>query len=109
MSVSLERLAHNQVLFREVNERLAEVVEAWDGGTTDFLCECSVVDCKATIPLDLQKYERIRSSSNLFVISLGHDIPQIERVVESNGGYALVEKTDGADLAVETDPRKRKS
>jgi hypothetical protein len=107
MAVSLERLARNQVLFREVNERLVEVAAAWGDGPIEFLCECSRLDCKVTIPLELEVYESIRSSSNLFVIAPGHETPQVERIVEENGGYTLVEKTNGARIAVESDPRRR--
>jgi hypothetical protein len=37
MSVRLERLARNQVVFREVNERLLELLDA-SPDTTEFLC-----------------------------------------------------------------------
>jgi hypothetical protein len=62
MSTSLVRLARNQVLFREVNERLREV---WDesAGPTEFLCECSDEDCTVAIPLEVTEYERIRTAS----------------------------------------------
>jgi hypothetical protein len=64
MSVSLERLARNQVLFREVNERLREIVG--DSATpSEFLCECSKTDCTETITLDADEYEGVRSSPNL--------------------------------------------
>jgi hypothetical protein len=105
VSVSLERLARNQVLFREVNERLVEVAESWGSEPLQFLCECSGLDCKETISLDTQQYEGVRSSPNRFVIAPGHEIPEIERVVEANDRFTLVEKVIGADLAVETDPR----
>ena len=63
------------------------------------------MDCKETISLDAQQYEGVPSSPNSFVIAPGHEIPEIERVVEANDRFALVEKIVGADLAVETDPR----
>lgn len=46
MSLSLERLARNQVLFREVNERLAEIGEFWGDSLTGFLCECTRIECE---------------------------------------------------------------
>jgi hypothetical protein len=52
---SLERLARNQSLFREVNERieyLAEVNERIDycaeGAANKFVCECSNTDCQSS-------------------------------------------------------------
>jgi hypothetical protein len=68
MSVSLERLARNQVLFPEVNERLREMIGDSEA-PTEFLCECSNADCSETIALDLDEYEGVRSSPNLFAVS----------------------------------------
>jgi hypothetical protein len=106
MSVSLERLAHNQVLFREVNERLREMLNE-SAGEADFLCECSRADCTETVPLQLAEYERIRSNSNQFVITPGHEIPEIEKVVSESDRYFLVRKINGAGYAERTDPRSR--
>jgi hypothetical protein len=106
MSISLERLARNQVLFREVNERLRELVG--DSATsTEFLCECSNPDCTKTIALDVEEYEGVRSGPNLFAVTRGHEIATIERVVGETDTYKLVEKITGADYAVKTDPRSR--
>jgi hypothetical protein len=107
MSVSLEGLARNQVLFREVNERYLEVAATWGPVPIAFLCECSRLDCDATIELDRDEYNGIRSSSNLFVIAPGHETLAVERIIEENERFTLVEKTVGAQLAVELDPRKR--
>jgi hypothetical protein len=109
MSVSLERLAWNQVLFREVSERVAEIHESWDGGRPAFLCECGRIDCETTIQLGLSEYEVIRSSPNLFAIAPGHETPAVERIVGENGRFTLVENTNGAQMAVETDPRTRRT
>jgi hypothetical protein len=107
VSLSLERLARNQVLFREVNERLAEVAQTEDG-TNDFLCECSRPECKETIRLTPNEYEGVRSHPNLFVITPGHEVTEVDRVVGTTGVYTLVEKKpNGAKLAIETDPRER--
>lgn len=108
MPVSLQRLAQNQVLVREVNERLAEVAPSSDDGAIDFLCECSRPECTETIALTMPEYDGVRSSPNLFVILPGHDLAEVDRVVETNGRFALVEKTFGAALAERTDPRSRK-
>jgi hypothetical protein len=106
MSVPLEQLARNQV-FREVNERLLEIAEPWSAGSLPFQCECSLLECDQIILLARDEYERIRSSSNLFVIAPGHETPEVDRISEENERFALVQKTVGAQLAVESDPRKR--
>ena len=103
MSESLERLARNQSLFREVNERIERI--AGDIETVEFVCECSDTACASTVELKVVEYERIRSNSTWFFVKNGHDIPVIERVVSQDDGYAVVEKLVATDFAKEADPR----
>ena len=99
MSLSLERLVRNQVLFREVNDRIREVTEGLGiVNNTDFVCECSQADCTDTVELDLEEYEGIRSTPTIFVIVSGHEVPEIENVIEANDRYMLVEKTHAVEL-----------
>jgi hypothetical protein len=112
VSESLERLARNETLFREVNERieyLADVNERIgyhaEGATSEFVCECSNPECIETIELNLKAYERIRSNPTWFLLKSDHDISQIERVVSRDDGYAVVEKLILEEYMQETDPR----
>ena len=50
MGAREERLAQNEALFREVNERVAEVVTHFievetKGEAVEFICECGRRDC----------------------------------------------------------------
>lgn len=112
MSESLERLARNQAIFREVNERiqyLAEVNErigySAEGATSEYACECSNTECISTIELTVVEYERVRSNPTWFVITPDHDLVQIERVVSRDDGFAVVEKLILEEYMRETDPR----
>ena len=112
MSESLERLAHNQTLFREVNERiqyLGEVNErigySAEGATSEFVCECSSTECISTIELTVVEYERVRSNPTWFVIKPDHDLAQIERVVSRDDGFAVVERLIVEEYMQETNPR----
>jgi hypothetical protein len=105
MSVSLERLARNQALFREVNERLLHLSDGSANGQVDFLCECSQQDCAETISLSLGEYNEVRARATLFAISPGHETLAVEKVLETRPAYIIVEKTNGKGFAVETDPR----
>ena len=112
MSESLERLAHNQTLFREVNERiqyLGEVNErigySAEGATSEFVCECSNTECISTIELTVVEYTRVRSNPTWFVIKPDHDLAQIERVVSRDDGFAVVERLILEEYMQETDPR----
>lgn len=102
MSEFHERLARNQTLFREVNERIETLA---DGEVTEFLCECSNVECASTIALSLAEYERIRSNPTWFVIKPDHDLPQIERVISRDEGYVVVDKFVAQEELREADPR----
>jgi hypothetical protein len=92
MTVSLQRMARNQTIFREVNERLREIANP-EESSTEYICECSAVECLATIELDLGEYEGVRSMPNVFVIEPGHERLEVERVIEDNDRFMLVEKT----------------
>ena len=103
MPVSLERLARNQVLFREVNERIVEVVGR-QKGPFEFLCECSDVACTDSVELHLEEYRAVRARSNLFVIVPGHELTAVARVVDERDRFTVVERTIAIDLAAEVDP-----
>jgi hypothetical protein len=58
-------LAGNEALFREVNERVAEVSSHYEvetqTGAVDFTCECGLVDCAETMLMTIAEYEAIRA------------------------------------------------
>ncbi len=95
----------NEALFREVNERIREIT-TWDTGA-EFLCECGDPDCAQPIVMTVDEYEAVRSRPTRFLIVAGHEVPDVERVVERTDRFAVVEKLPGepATIAVETDPR----
>ena len=106
MSASLERLARNQALFREVNERIQQT--AGNNTRIEFVCECSDTECIETIDLRLTDYEQIRADPLRFVIKPGHEIDAIERVISEDGGSAVVEKHKAEDDLIQMDtPRRR--
>jgi hypothetical protein len=105
MSVSLERLARNQALFREVNERLIELNDDVQNGPTVFVCECSNVDCAATMAIAREDYESVRAHPTFFAIAPGHEILEIEKVIDRRNGFTIVQKVTESDYAIETDPR----
>jgi hypothetical protein len=102
-----ERLAQNETLFRQVNERLLEVSARL--GTADsgpeFVCECSDETCTERIRLSVAEYEQLRSNPRQFVVIAGHEAVDVERVVSDRGSYRIVEKVGAAGVvADDTDP-----
>ena len=61
-------------------------------------------DCREKVQLREADYERIRSDLRRFVILPGHELPDLETVIERNEGWAIVEK-----VARYNSPRSRRS
>ena len=103
-----ERLAKNEVLFRDVNERVREISEdTWDvTERVEFLCECVLTDCLERVSLALREYEDVRSNPAHFVLLAGHERSDLEFVVATGDGYVVVEKNEETKpLVTEEDPR----
>jgi hypothetical protein len=76
------RIAHTEALFRDVNERIAESVERFDARDAEFVCECADPACAERVPATLEQYEEVRSDGTHFLLSPGHELPELERVVK---------------------------
>jgi hypothetical protein len=107
-----ERLAGNEALFREVNERVAGVAEQFvevesTAESFKFTCECGRAACTEQIAMTLVEYEALRAVPTHFAVVDGHELPEVERVVERHPSYLVVEKQDeeAEQVARETDPR----
>jgi hypothetical protein len=90
-----------QVLFREVNKRIAEVIvaNAYDGPMF-FVCECSDESCAETIELSAAEYDLIRQDPLTFFVTPGHEQHDIERVERGTDRYVVVEKLGEAAAAI---------
>jgi hypothetical protein len=104
-----KRVVENEVVFREINERLRELGEGFSlvAERAEFVCECAETACTERVELTLANYEEIRSDPTRFFVVKGHDLPEFEKVVEEGDRYAVVEKLPGgpAGLAIKEDPR----
>ena len=101
-----ERLAKNEALFREVNERVKELAVSELSDRSDVLCECSDANCLATIELTVGEYEAVRAHGTRFALTPGHEDASVETVVERTERFLVVEKRDeAADVAQDLDPR----
>ncbi len=102
-----QRVALNEAVFREVNEKLSG--GHWPGDEDSPLtirCECAQLGCSRMIELSAAAYEAVRTHPRRFLVVPGHEMPGAEAVVERESDYLVVEKRDEAGrLAEETDPR----
>jgi hypothetical protein len=106
-STAERRLAGNEVVFRDVNEGI--VRGQWPGepgAPVGFRCECARLGCNTLLGLTLAEYEHVRAGARRFVMLAGHEMPELERVIERLGQYVVVEKTgEAGDEASQHDPR----
>ena len=102
------RLAQNEGIMRQVNERIEEIAQGLGGGDHryDFICECSRLDCVERITLTIEEYGYVREEGERFAVVAGHETPEVERVAEKLDHYWIVEKVGVAgEVARELDPR----
>ena len=103
-----ERIARNEAIFRVGNERMAQWEERHEESERErYLCECADPVCTDKIELTKSQYEYVRSESRWFVVVPGHEVPDVEKVVDSHEGWNVIEKTpDVAHITESTDPRQ---
>ncbi len=107
-----ERIAKNEALFRDVNERMRTIdrglgVPPNEDDRWAFICDCANVNCADRIELTLEEYEHVRARSDRFLLVPGHERPDVERVIRRNERFAVVEKHPGArEIAEARDPRR---
>jgi len=104
-----KRAARNQSLFREVNEGVETVSRDSNLTFHEFSCECANTECIEGASLTIEEYEHVRRIPTHFLVKPGHVYPEVERVVDTDGGsgrYEVVEKFgEAGKLALELDPR----
>ena len=99
------RVGENEVLFRDVNERIADINRTFEVGDESFevVCECGDANCTARLTVAIADYAGVRSDPRRFLILPRHDDPSVEHVVEETERFAVVQKHQGdpARLAIE--------
>ena len=107
LDVRRERAAKNQSLFREVNERIEDLSRS--ATFPSFVFDCCDESCDETIALTLEEYERVRADANRFAVLPGHEVAEVEQVVEATDRYVVVAKLGaGGQVAERLDPRRRR-
>jgi hypothetical protein len=108
MASSVEQAARNQTVFREVNENVAKLTGlVTEVGYNLFICECSDTSCAESLEITAAEYEGVRAQGTRFVVVPGHELEAVERVVEGNRRFLVVEKLGpAAEIADAADPRR---
>jgi hypothetical protein len=89
-------------MFREINERLKTLAErsSLPHSSLDIVCECGDRDCAERVTLTTDEYAELRSDPLLFAVLPGHEIPQVEDVVDRSSSWLTVRKRAGEAAAI---------
>ena len=96
----------NEATFRKVNEGM-EAGQDPDGMLA-FFCECGRLGCNKLMELSRAEYEAVRANPRRFAVIDGHEIDEVEDVVERSERFIVVEKRGKpeAEVVEHTDPRR---
>jgi hypothetical protein len=98
MSDRERRVAENEQRFRVFNEGVREVGEQLHAEPR-FTCECGDVTCTQPIEITVEDYQHARRDPRCFAVLPGHELPDVERVVERHDTHLVVQKTgEGAEV-----------
>jgi hypothetical protein len=92
----LERIARNNAIFREANEKIREKSIELDDPVEriPFLCECPREDCSTIVQLTPAEYEAVRRDRKYFFTTPGHEEAELPlgEVVSRLEGYVIIQK-----------------
>jgi hypothetical protein len=103
------RIGLNESVFRKLNEQLKQLADQFELGDDSLLlvCECGYAECQKRLRVPPARYEGVRADSVRFIVAPGHELEDVEEVVETSGEFNIVAKRPGipASVAEQTDPR----
>jgi hypothetical protein len=99
MASEIDRIARTESLFRDVNERIAEVAERLGSDEAEFVCECANPECGERLEAPLDEYEQVRRDGVRFLVAPGHEMPEYEHIVRRRSDHQVVAKSKDARLA----------
>jgi hypothetical protein len=88
--VTRDQTRINQLLLREVNERIGDITVQQKESRSEFVCECGRMDCHGHVHLELGEYQTIRASGDYFIAAAGHCVDGVDRIAESRDGFDLL-------------------
>jgi hypothetical protein len=82
-------------LLRLVNDRIQVLSRSAGWASAEhwfsFRCECgNTSGCDARVQLSLAEYERVRAGGRSYAVAPGHELPDLERVVERSERYLVL-------------------
>jgi hypothetical protein len=102
------RAAQNELVLRDLNERLRLQPASRSRRLWEWVCECADITCMKAIALSIEEYDAVRAATTRFAVApeAEHVNLDIERVVQREDRYWVVEKIGvGAAISETFDPR----
>ena len=99
------RAAAAEINGRQVNEAIERGLP--DADSAVFVCECGYFGCSTTLRLSVAAYEAVRTDFDRFLVLPGHEIEEVDEVVERHPNHLVVVKRPGVpkQMARASDPR----
>jgi hypothetical protein len=101
MDERLQRQARNEATFRATNREIEGISKALGDTNLEVICECGQEDCVATIEVAADVYDSVHRERDRFIVTPGHEDPEIENVVERAERYVVVDKFGAAEEIAE--------
>lgn len=72
-----------------------------------FVCECGHFGCSETVEISVAGYEAVRTDFDRFFVVPGHEIDEVDEVVERHSDYLVVvkRKPEAREMARASDER----
>jgi hypothetical protein len=91
MDESAQReLAAHADRYRRVNDGIHR------SGDEIFLCECLRMDCNELVQLEGDEYAAVRATRGRFLVLPGHELAEIDAVVQRHARYVIVRRRSEA-------------
>lgn len=99
------RAAAAEINGRQVNEAIEP--QGQSDGSGVFVCECGHFGCGDTVKMPVAEYESVRTSFDRFFLVPGHEIEEVDKVVEDHEHYLVVVKREpeAREMAKTSDER----
>lgn len=104
-----KREVSNETDSRAINEITNGNLDHVDqAATSDFVCECSDVRCKAAVSMTPPEYESVRADGSSFALARNHENPEIDMLISEGPRFTIIQKLPGpaARQAIASDPRR---
>lgn len=99
------RAAAAEINGRQVNEAIEP--RGRPEASAVFVCECGYLGCSETVEIPVVEYEEVRTDFDRFLVVPGHEIDEVDEVVERRQGYLIVVKRapEAREMARASDER----